>query len=106
METMERPNRDTRVKTEDVTATSGMTFRDFNLADSVQFGVFEMGFELPSPIQEQAIPKILDGQNIIAKAKNGTGKTAAYGIPLVEKIDTTLNKIQALILVPVRELAM
>lgn len=65
-----------------------------------------MGFELPSPIQEQAIPKILDGQNIIAKAKNGTGKTAAYGIPLVEKIDTTLNKIQALILVPVRELAM
>lgn len=93
MLTMERPNRDTRVKTEDVTGTTGMTFRDFNLADSVQFGIFEMGFELPSPIQEQAIPKIMQGQNIIAKAKNGTGKTAAYGIPLVEKIDTSLNKI-------------
>lgn len=52
MATMERPNVDNRVKTEDVTATSGMTFRDFNLADSVQFGIFEMGFELPSPIQE------------------------------------------------------
>jgi len=56
-------------------------------------GVFEMGFELPSPIQEQAIPKILNNVNIIAKAKNGTGKTAAYGIPLVQKIDTSLNKI-------------
>lgn len=65
-----------------------------------------MGFELPSPIQEQAIPKILKGENIIAKAKNGTGKTAAYAIPLVEKIDVELNKIQALVLVPVRELAM
>ena len=56
-------------------------------------GIFEMGFELPSPIQEQAIPKIMNGENIIAKAKNGTGKTAAYSIPLVEKIDTSLNKI-------------
>ena len=65
-----------------------------------------MGFELPSPIQEQAIPKILKGENIIAKAKNGTGKTAAYAIPLVEQIDVELNKIQALVLVPVRELAM
>ena len=69
-------------------------------------GIFEMGFELPSPIQEQAIPKIIEGQNIIAKAKNGTGKTAAYGIPLVQKVDETLNKIQAMVLVPVRELAM
>ena len=69
-------------------------------------GIFEMGFELPSPIQEQAIPKILKGENIIAKAKNGTGKTAAYAIPLVEQIDVELNKIQAMVLVPVRELAM
>jgi len=106
MATMPQPKVDTRVKTEDVTNTQGLTFRDFGLAESVQFGIFEMGFELPSPIQEQAIPKIMDSKNIIAKAKNGTGKTAAYGIPLVEKIDTSLNKIQALVLVPVRELAM
>ena len=65
-----------------------------------------MGYEFPSPIQEEAIPKILAGQNIIAKAKNGTGKTAAYGIPLVQQIDVTVNKIQALVLVPTRELAM
>jgi len=65
-----------------------------------------MGFELPSPIQEESIPNAIEGKNIIAKAKNGTGKTAAYGIPIVQKVDTKLNKIQALVLVPTRELAM
>jgi ATP-dependent RNA helicase DDX6/DHH1 len=49
-----------------------------------------MGFENPSPIQEEAIPAILAGKNIIAKAKNGTGKTAAYSIPLIEKIDVNI----------------
>jgi ATP-dependent RNA helicase DDX6/DHH1 len=65
-----------------------------------------MGFEFPSPVQEEAIPKTLAGQNIIAKAKNGTGKTAAYAIPLIQRLDVSLNKIQALVLVPTRELAM
>ncbi len=65
-----------------------------------------MGFENPSPIQEEAIPAIMKGRNIIAKAKNGTGKTAAYAIPLIQKIDPTMQKIQALVLVPTRELAM
>ena len=69
-------------------------------------GIYENGFEFPSPIQEEAIPKILEGADIIAKAKNGTGKTAAYSIPLIEKVDPKLNKIQALVLVPTRELAM
>ena len=48
----------------------------------------------------------MEGRNIIARAKNGTGKTAAYSIPLIERVDTSLNKIQALVLVPTRELAM
>lgn len=65
-----------------------------------------MGYEFPSPIQEETIPNALERKNIIAKAKNGTGKTAAYGIPLCEKINTSQNKIQALVLVPTRELAM
>ena len=65
-----------------------------------------MGYEFPSPVQEETIPAALKGENIIAKAKNGTGKTAAYGIPVCDKIDVKLNKIQALILVPTRELAM
>jgi ATP-dependent RNA helicase DDX6/DHH1 len=65
-----------------------------------------MGFEFPSPIQEEASPAALDGRNILAKAKNGTGKTAAYAIPLIQRVDPKINKIQALVLVPTRELAM
>jgi ATP-dependent RNA helicase DDX6/DHH1 len=65
-----------------------------------------MGYEAPSPIQEETIPFALEGRNIIARAKNGTGKTASYSIPLIEKVDTSVNKIQALVLVPTRELAM
>lgn len=65
-----------------------------------------MGFENPSPIQEETIPLALEGKNIIARAKNGTGKTASYAIPLIQKIDTSKNEIQALVLVPTRELAM
>ena len=65
-----------------------------------------MGYENPSPIQEETIPLALKGHNIIAKAKNGTGKTASYSIPIIQKIDVSLNKIQALVLVPARELAM
>jgi ATP-dependent RNA helicase DDX6/DHH1 len=65
-----------------------------------------LGYESPSPIQEEAIPAILNNRNVIAKAKNGTGKTAAYSIPLIERVDADLNKIQALVLVPSRELAL
>lgn len=69
-------------------------------------GIFEAGFEKPSPIQEEAIPVALMGRDILARAKNGTGKTAAFVIPTLEKIKPRLNKIQALILVPTRELAL
>lgn len=65
-----------------------------------------MGYEKPSPVQEEAIPPALLGKDIIAKAKTGTGKTAAYGIPLISKIDPTNKFIQGLILVPTRELAL
>ena len=65
-----------------------------------------MGFEFPSPIQEETIPSALLNKNIIARAKNGTGKTAAYSIPMIQKVDVTKNHIQGLVLVPTRELAM
>lgn len=68
--------------------------------------IFEMGFEKPSPIQEEAIPIALTGRDILARAKNGTGKTAAFTIPILEKINPNQNHIQALILVPTRELAL
>ncbi len=84
-------------------------------------GIFEAGFEKPSPIQEEAIPIALTGRDILARAKNGrihhssiwsitdssgTGKTAAFVIPSLERIDIKINKIQALLLTPTRELAL
>ena len=69
-------------------------------------GIYEKGFEAPSPIQEESIPIALTGRDILARAKNGTGKTAAFCIPVLEKVDTSKNQIQALILVPTRELAL
>lgn len=57
-------------------------------------GIYEKGFEHPSPIQEEAIPVILQGRNLLARAKNGTGKTAAFIIPCIEKTDPKRNCIQ------------
>jgi ATP-dependent RNA helicase DDX6/DHH1 len=78
------PKRDTRIKTSDVTATKGLTFADFGLSKELQLGIYEKGYENPSPIQEESIPLALEGKNIIARAKNGTGKTAAYSIPMIQ----------------------
>ena len=69
-------------------------------------GIFEAGFEKPSPIQEESIPIALSGRHILARAKNGTGKTAAFIIPSLEKINNKIQKIQVIILVPTRELAL
>ena len=59
-------------------------------------GIFEKGYEVPSPIQEESIPIALAGRDILARAKNGTGKTGAYLIPLLEKTDTQQNHVQAI----------
>ncbi|KAK1438640.1 hypothetical protein QVD17_04449 [Tagetes erecta] len=100
------PAADTRYRTEDVTATKGNEFEDYFLKRELLMGIYEKGFERPSPIQEESIPIALTGSDILARAKNGTGKTAAFCIPALEKIDTDKNKIQVVILVPTRELAL
>ncbi|KAJ9549887.1 hypothetical protein OSB04_022430 [Centaurea solstitialis] len=100
------PAADTRYRTEDVTATKGNEFEDYFLKRELLMGIYEKGFERPSPIQEESIPIALTGSDILARAKNGTGKTAAFCIPALEKIDTDNNKIQVVILVPTRELAL
>jgi ATP-dependent RNA helicase DeaD len=64
-----------------------------------------MGYQIPTPIQEQAIPLMLQGRDVVGQAQTGTGKTAAFGVPLAEWLDPALPAIQALILVPTRELA-
>lgn len=103
---LKAPPQDTRYKTEDVTATKGNEFEDYFLKRELLMGIYEKGFERPSPIQEESIPITLTGRDILARAKNGTGKTAAYCIPVLEKTDTSKNEIQAVLLVPTRELAL
>ncbi|KAN0084393.1 P-loop containing nucleoside triphosphate hydrolase protein [Tylopilus felleus] len=98
--------KDLRPQTEDVTATKGTEFEDMFLRRELLMGIFEAGFEKPSPIQEEAIPIALTKRDILARAKNGTGKTAAFVIPSLQQIDISKNKIQALLLVPTRELAL
>ncbi|KAL4864956.1 hypothetical protein BDV12DRAFT_200585 [Aspergillus spectabilis] len=100
------PAKDARPQTEDVTATKGLEFEDFYIKRELMMGIFEAGFEKPSPIQEETIPVALTGRDILARAKNGTGKTAAFAIPTLERINPKSTKTQALILVPTRELAL
>ncbi|TPP56732.1 putative translation initiation factor 4f helicase subunit eif-4a [Fasciola gigantica] len=100
------PEKDARIKTADVTAVKGNSFEDFCLKRDLLKGIYEKGWEYPSPIQESSIPIALTHRDIVARAKNETGKTGAYSVPLLESIDPSLNKIQAMILVPTRELAL
>lgn len=103
---LKTPAKDTRRQTEDVTATKGNDFEDYYLKRELLMGIYEKGYEKPSPIQEETIPIALAGRDILARAKNGTGKTASFLIPALEKTDTTKNAIQVLVLVPTRELAL
>lgn len=77
-----------------MTSTKGNDFEDYCLKRELLMGIFEKGFEKPSPIQEESIPIALAGRDVLARAKNGTGKTAAYLIPVLEKLDVTSNSIQ------------
>ena len=83
-----------------------ITFYDLGLSNHVIRAIADMGFEVATPIQEQTIPKALEGLDIIGQAQTGTGKTAAFGIPLIELSDTENRAIQSLVVTPTRELAM
>jgi len=83
-----------------------MKFSELNLKPQIQTALADMGYQDLTPIQEETFSSILDGRDLLARAETGSGKTAACGIPLVQTIDPSLNAIQALILVPTRELAL
>lgn len=82
-----------------------LRFEDMNISNEICRAVLDMGFEEATPIQSQAIPVILEGKDIIGQSQTGTGKTAAFGIPLLERINPEDRRLQALILCPTRELA-
>ena len=80
-------------------------FEDLPISDNIKRAVIEMGFEEPSPIQSQSIPVIVSGKDVIGQAQTGTGKTAAFSIPVLEMINPEEKNLQAVILCPTRELA-
>ncbi|MDD5577315.1 MAG: DEAD/DEAH box helicase [Acidithiobacillus sp.] len=82
-----------------------LRFIDFALAEPIQKAVTEIGYEQPSPIQAQSIPPLLEGRDVIGLAQTGTGKTAAFALPLLSRVDLGLRAPQLLVLAPTRELA-
>ncbi|MEG0795281.1 MAG: DEAD/DEAH box helicase [Odoribacter sp.] len=82
-------------------------FKELGLEGEILKGIEDLGFDMPTPVQEKVIPVILgEGNDLVVLAQTGTGKTAAFGLPLLQKLDTSLNEVQVLILSPTRELCM
>jgi len=81
------------------------SFKDLPLSMEVLESVKDLGFEYLFPIQAQAIGPLLEGKDVIGQARTGTGKTAAFGVPMVERLNPEIRKVQGLVLVPTRELA-
>jgi len=84
---------------------TNITFQDLGLSDTLLNTLTDIGFETPSAIQAQAIPALLKGEDVLGMAQTGTGKTAAFALPTLDKIDTSAPVTQALVLTPTRELA-
>ncbi|MDE5930480.1 MAG: DEAD/DEAH box helicase, partial [Muribaculaceae bacterium] len=82
-------------------------FEELGVNDALRKAIGEMGFEHPMPVQEKVIPGLLHGDHdLVALAQTGTGKTAAFGLPLIQRIDLRKHKTQALVLAPTRELCL
>jgi len=80
------------------------SFKDLGLSEATLHALRDVGYESPSPIQEQAVPPLLEGRDVIGQAQTGTGKTAAFGLPIMEYVDSSELTVQALVLTPTREL--
>ena len=91
--------------TQSSTAPSNTLYKDAEIDSRIIRAVEEMGFEYMTPIQKQAIPVLLEGKDVIGQAQTGTGKTAAFGIPVLQRINPENKNLQAVILCPTRELA-
>ncbi len=87
------------------TETPSLRFADLGLAETVMAAVVEVGYETPSPIQAATIPALLAGRDVLGQAQTGTGKTAAFALPLLSRLDLKQSKPQVLVLAPTRELA-
>ena len=80
-------------------------FRGMSLSDSMKAAISRMDISEPTPIQEKSIPRLLEGRDLVGQARTGSGKTLAFAVPMVEKCDPSARRVQGLVLVPTRELA-
>jgi len=87
-----------------IPAAEAGRFGDLTIHPKVMRAIEDLGFMAPTPVQAKAIPLMLEGRDVLAQAQTGTGKTAAFAIPILQLIEPTLRKPQALIVVPTREL--
>ncbi|MCP9493854.1 MAG: DEAD/DEAH box helicase [Pyrinomonadaceae bacterium MAG19_C2-C3] len=85
--------------------TAGDSFEQFGLSEGLMRAIADVGYEMPTPIQLKTIPLLLDGRDIIGQAQTGTGKTAAFALPILERLDRGKKTVQAVVLTPTRELA-
>lgn len=92
------------LSTQSITETSTSHFGDLPVGPQLARALQSMGYSTPTPIQEQAIPVLREGRDVLGQAQTGTGKTAGFGIPLIESITTSRREVQAIVLVPTREL--
>ncbi len=81
------------------------SFGEVAVSEPIRLALNDMGYEAPTPIQEHAIPLMLEGRDVVGRAQTGTGKTTAFGIPMIELLDPTRREVQGIILAPTRELA-
>ena len=88
-----------------MTDTVNMTFKDLNLPSEILQALEKVGYETPSPIQAESIPLLLEGHDLLGQAQTGTGKTAAFALPMLANIDVEESFPQLLVLAPTRELA-
>lgn len=86
--------------------TMSLSFEDFTLRQETMAAIEDLGYEVPTPVQEEAIPKLMKGYDLIGQSQTGTGKTCAFGIPLIELIDPDDRSLQGVVLCPTRELCM
>ncbi|KQX71710.1 MULTISPECIES: DEAD/DEAH box helicase [Aeromicrobium] len=96
----------TEIPTDATTADATPTFADLGLVDVLVDRLSALGYETPTPIQARAIPTLLEGKDVVGLAQTGTGKTAAFALPILQKIDPKNAKTQAIVLAPTRELAL
>ena len=81
-------------------------FSEMNISPNLKSAIKELGFDTPTDIQNEAIPKILEGYDVVGEAQTGTGKTFSFAIPMIEAINQKNNNVQGLVMLPTRELAL